>query len=92
MIRLEKTVLQIVGLESILVRGFARWFLPKRPRKMFLENTMLFPYLSCLDTGRKVLKVCVQPFRSSRTRAFFGKSGLNPQPGTMGGGQEPGAG
>ena len=63
MIRLEKTVLQILGLENILVRGFARWFLPRRARKMFLENTMLFPYLACLEK-KKVLKVRQKKFAS----------------------------
>ncbi len=57
MIRLEKTVLQILGLENILVHGVFRWFLPSGVKRLLLENTMLFPKLACLGKRPRVVKV-----------------------------------
>ncbi len=64
-LRLKKTILQLVSLESILVRGLCRW-VPMGLRKRLIRKVQLFPHLS----GRQI--VCVRPF--SATSSFFSKA------------------
>ena len=72
-IRLEKTVLQIKGLENIFLRGVGRW-LPSGLGSSLRRRTMLFPFLDAMCPSiSPVLKVCVQPNRTKRTKSFFSR-------------------
>ena len=69
-IRLEKTALQVMGLEDVLVREKMMTIIPKSWRKNYSKITQLFPFLDAVDE-KKVTKICVKPFELKRKNLFM---------------------